>query len=54
MHVITLVFGIIAAVLFGVDYARSKALIALGLCLLTITLIFAFTLTGEDVIYFIE
>lgn len=54
MHVITLVVGIIAAVVFGVEYSRTKALIALGLCLLTVTLILAFTLVGDDVIHLIE
>lgn len=54
MHVITLIVGIVAAVIFGVDYSRSRALIALGLCLLTVTLILAFTLAGEDMIHLIE
>lgn len=54
MHVITLTVGIIAAVVFGVEYSRTKALVALGLCLLTVTVILAFVLAGDDIIYLTE
>lgn len=54
MHVITLIVGIVAAVVFGVDYSRSKVLVSLGLCLLTVTVILAFLLGGDDLIYLTE
>ena len=65
MHVITLVLAIIAAVLFLIDSSgrvtradgrRSFAwgLTALGLFFLTVAFICAWTLRGDDLIYFIE
>lgn len=61
MHVITLVFAIIAAVLFALGATGRVTprepwsnLIAWGLFFLTLAFIGAWTLRGEDLIYFIE
>jgi hypothetical protein len=48
MHVIALLFAIGAFVAFGIDYARSKSLIAIGLALLTVAWVLALLLETAD------
>jgi hypothetical protein len=62
VHPITVILGVIAAVLFaisgrGVDdrrVTRYGDLVAWGLFFLTLTLMAAFLLRGEDVFYLID
>jgi hypothetical protein len=54
VHPITFIVGLIAIIIFCVEYGRSRSLLAVGLAVLTATLMLAFLLGGEDVFYIIE
>jgi hypothetical protein len=46
MHIIAFIVALAALIAFGVDYARTKALIPLGLVLLTLAWILSLILVG--------
>lgn len=48
MHIIPLILIAAAAVVFGYDFAKTKGLVALGLCLLTVALTLHFVIETSD------
>lgn len=52
MHILALIVGIAALVVFILGYLRSKALIELGLALLTAMLLLHFLIENSDPITF--